>query len=140
MAQQSFFGSIAGAVKSGIGSMFKGSIALGIVGALVGAVMGAIAAPAGGMLAGAAAVAVGLGLEGAVVGGFLGAITGVLKSREQHGPDAQDVVNVANMAFAQGVAVGRGQEIGRDVGHTRKTDHFQQQLAAEKSGAAIAAR
>ena len=147
----SFFSSLtAGAI-----GMVKGTLALGIIGALVGSGVGAIAG-ASGLLAGTAvladAAAVGLSATftgavlgsalfaqlGSSLGGIAGAVTGVMQNREQHGADAQDVTNIANMAFAQGIEAGRSQHVSEQSKQEVKTaaDHFQKQLAAEKSGVA----
>ena len=138
----SFFSSL----MAGISGFVKGTIALGIVGALVGAtggaIIGAFSAEAGAVAATAIAGAINTGAIGAMLGSTFGPIVSILQSREQGAVDGQDVVNVANMAFAQGMQAGRSKNVSEpskeQVQHA--ADHFQKQLAAEKSSPAIAAR
>ncbi len=111
MAKTSFFGS----VISGVTGAIKGSVGLGLLGAAVGAAVGlaifAFNPIAGGMGIAAIMGALGGAQIGVSVGAPLGAITGVIKSREANAPEAQDIINVANIAFAKGV----------EVGHDRRT-------------------
>ena len=106
MAEQnkpSFFSS----TMSGIGGYFKGAIAGALVGAAALAAITGILALTPLATAGAIGIAAawGAGIFGSV-GAVAGATTGVVKSREVAQVDAQDVVNVANIAFAQGLVTG----------------------------------
>lgn len=135
----SFFSSVMG----GIGGYFKGMLAGGVVGAAGGALVGAVIAGftllTGGVgtLGVAAAVVGAQALSGALIGGsalasigaIAGAITGVVKTREANQPTAQDVVNVAKISFAQGVAVGHHLEQAQ--GHGQHADRYLKEKAAQ---------
>ena len=96
---------------SGATGFIKGAFAGGSVGAIAGAVVAAAAALVGGtgvgLLAGPAAWGA---IVGAValgtVGSMAGTMTGVVRSREAAQVSGDDVVNVAKVAFSQGVSVG----------------------------------
>lgn len=145
-------------VASGIGGFIKGALSGGIMGALGGALVGLAAvgiaaiviptapiAAAAGFLGLAADATVGavLGsaaLTGAAVGGAAlatvgagaGTMTGVIRSREEGQPKAEDIVNVAKISFAQGVAVGHNIEHSAQVqhGHTKHADKVTNERAA----------
>src|SRR5262245_20877852 len=97
----SFFHSM----RSGISGFSKGLFAGGAVGALNGLVVGAILAIFSGPGVILGSIATGIALF-ASVGAFSGTVTEVVRSREAHQVSGQDVANVANIAFAQGVQVG----------------------------------
>lgn len=107
MAQQKT--SFIKSVLSGITGFVKGAVTGGVVGAVSGAAVGAVVGLlTGGVGAAGAAALVGLGYGAPIfawIGGLTGMATGVVHSREPE-VSAQDVVNVANIAFAQGVQVG----------------------------------
>jgi hypothetical protein len=142
-----FFSDTFSNIKAGLGGMVKGIVALGIIGAIGGAlVIGGLGVAAGGGIAQIATLAglgaIGGGIKFAGIGALVGAVMGVMQNREQHGSDAQDVTNIANMAFAQGMAAGRNKDVSEHSKEEVKTaaDHFQKQLAAEKSGVTMLAR
>lgn len=117
--------SFASSVMSGIGGFFKGALTGGIAGSLIGGLVGAVVAGvalvATGGLAGvpaalaaigasAGAWALGGGAVGATLGSGAGMVAGVVKSREENQPSAQDIVNVAKISFSQGAMVGQAVE------------------------------
>jgi hypothetical protein len=144
----SFFSS----VMSGIGGYFKGMLAGGVVGAVGGALVGAVIAgitlATGGVATAgiAAALIGGQALTGALIGGsalasigaIAGAITGVVKSREANQPTAEDVVNVAKISFAQGVAVGHNLEHAQH--HQQGKGQHADRYLKEKAAVAMAER
>lgn len=117
MAKPSFLGS----VISGVTGAVKGAIGLGVLaaaaGALIGTGLGAFAAVgiAGGMVGGAIGGTIIGGMIGAALGAPLGTITGIVKSREGDSPEAQDIVNLAKISFAQGVVAGRDKNVSQEA-------------------------
>jgi len=110
----SFFSS----VRSGITGFVKGSIAGGLLGIISGVLVGAaiaaislatVANPIGFVAAMGMGAYIG-GTSLAFIGAAAGTMTGVVRSREAGQPTANDVVNVAKISFAQGVAVGHNIE------------------------------
>lgn len=141
-------------VMAGIGGWVKGALSGGIVGAIGGALVGAlvggallaagtVALPATGALAAGAAIVGLTAAKGAAVGaaalGSIGAtagtITGVMRSREIGQPSAEDVVNVAKISFAQGVAVGHNIE---HAAHT--SGKHAERVTADRAAQAMAER
>lgn len=123
---------------AGLKGMAKGALVLGITGLIAGAALGGLLGataimPGGALFVGSTAAAA-LGQMGAVIGTIIGGFTGVVASREVQAPDAQDVINIANISFAQGVAVGRSKELSegnaQELAEAART--FQDRLAAEK--------
>ena len=102
LGKSSFFRS----TMEGIKGYVKGAIAGGLTGIVAGAAVGAIVGiflPMGSIAAaGVGAMWVGSALAG--LGSFSGMATGVVQSREGAKINAQDVINVANISFAQGVS------------------------------------
>lgn len=147
MAQQSGFSENFGAAVRGL---VKGAIILGAAGLAVGGLVGlGIDLAGGGGAFAAAAQATGLsttaytalasaltfGQMAAAVGAVAGAATGVMQRREPQAVDPQDIVNIANISFAQGMEAGRSQSVSMaskmDVAQT--ATRFQDRLAAEKA-------
>ncbi len=95
-------------VTRGIRGYLKGAIAGGSLGMAAGIALGAVVGAITGGLAAIATGAILFGLYGMLstgaVGAFAGLATEVVKSRETDLPSAGGIVNLANMAFAQGVA------------------------------------
>ncbi len=93
----------------GIKGTVKGLIAGGAIGAatggVAGVVLGIFAPPLMPLLALGGALIGGATLGS--IGSLAGTVTGVVQTRESKRPEAQDVVNIANMAFAQGVDAGQ---------------------------------
>jgi len=98
-------------VTKGITGFFKGGLVGAGVGAVVGGVVGIIIPPFGiaGAILGAAVGATSI----AGIGALAGTVTGVVKSREAGQVNAEDVVNVAKISFAQGVATGQSGHVQR---------------------------
>lgn len=156
----SFFSSVA----SGIGGFFKGALSGGAIGIIGGSLLAlaavGIAAVAGApVMATATAIGATMGIEvgigtvigavaaaGAVVGGTsmaavgaaAGTMTGVVRSREEGQPKAEDIVNVAKISFAQGVAVGHNIEHSAQVQHGQ-TKHADK-ITTERAAMAMAER
>lgn len=111
--QPSFLNSVA----SGIGGFAKGLFAGGALGAIAGALVGlSIGLVTGGV---GTAVMAGAGYGAALfasVGSWAGMATEVVKSRETAANSAQNVASVANIAFTQGVSVGRNIEAAEGAG------------------------
>lgn len=143
MAGQSTINSIAGSIGSSIGSgmagYVRGAIALGVVLGAVGLVSGLLAA---GFEMGALTTALSSASFGLGLGGLIGAVTGVMQNREKAAPDAQDIINVANISFAQGVSAGKSQSVSEPSKEEAIAagDHFRKQLATEKNSELVAAR
>lgn len=103
-------------VMSGINGWVNGLLAGGLVGAVTGAAVGAVFALItgsvdGGLNAGAVAseALVTAGWAATLMGGIgslAGTVTGVVRSREVAQPSANDVLNVAKISYAQGIAQG----------------------------------
>jgi hypothetical protein len=139
--EPSFFQS----VKSGIGGFIKGIFAGGTVGAVTGAVIGAavagLAAAGAITIAATALGAIGTGaLIGAVafgaIGSFSGMTTEVVKSRQKiHHVSGQDVLNVANIAFAQGITVGHEMTVQNAKEGAKKSDHFRKMVEERRAAA-----
>lgn len=126
----SFLGSLASAA---IGYV-KGAIAGGLVGIAGGAAVGALVGLATGGLG--AAVIGGAYIGGSVlasIGGLAGAVTDVVKYRSPPQPTMDDVKNVANAAYAQGMAVGQQIEQEREVASTR----FRDQISRERTAMGV---
>jgi hypothetical protein len=97
--------SFLGSMMSGVGGYVKGLLAGGAIGAITGGILGAVVT-----LGNPLGIAAGAAIGGATLGGIgalAGTVTGVVKAREAQAPAAQDVVNLANITFAQGVATGQ---------------------------------
>ncbi|MDX1975452.1 MAG: hypothetical protein SFT92_07225 [Rickettsiales bacterium] len=124
-------------VISGIAGSVKGLLAGGAVGAtlggLIGGLLGALTLSPAMIGVGAIAGASLLGSTMAAVGGLAGTVTGVVKSRERSGPNEQDIVNLANIAFAQGVSA--GQEMQQNQSKTSFTQRIMNERAAQPPGA-----
>lgn len=142
--------SFAGSVMAGIGGWIKGALSGGIVGAIAGAVVGAVVGGIGlaiaanpvtlaaGALAVGATALTGAGIGAAAlgsIGSVAGTVTGVVKSREVGQPTAEDVVNVAKISFAQGVAVGHNIE---HAAHTQ--GKHADKVTSERAAMAMAER
>lgn len=124
---------------SGITGSIKGALTGLAVGAALGAAIGATIAVAtvgfgipallGGAILGAQYVGIPMG----VIGAMSGTMTGVVTSREQGSPTAGDMMNVAKMAYSQGVSVGRQmeQEQGKGQESTKWRDRYAQEQAAK---------
>lgn len=92
---------IKGSVKGGLAGAVIGAIGGAVVGSIIALATGGTAALVGGLIAGmkaGAAIVSSLGITA-------GAVTGVVQSREEGQVSAQDIVTVAKMSFAQGVAM-----------------------------------
>ena len=130
--------SVIGSLAAGTLGFIKGAIALGAIGAAVGTVIGAGLGAFGigtsSMAAGAAFGAV-RGVAYAALGAIIGGASSVMQYREAKGPDAQDIINVANISFAQGVEVGRNQNISEHAIEKLKEAQrtFQQTIAQQRA-------
>ena len=128
---------------SGMLGTLKGALVGGGVGAAIGAVVGIGVAIASGGLAlpalafGAIVGAQLFALPMALVGALSGTVTGVVQSREAAQPSANDMVNVAKIAYAQGVSVGRQQTLEQEVDAT-ETTQWRDRHAKEQAAKAIA--
>ncbi len=123
-------------VASGIGGWIRGALTGGVAGGLAGAVIGGIVALATGDIA---ALGMGAAIGGgtlASIGATAGIITGVVKSREAGQPSAEDVVNVAKITFAQGVATGQAMVMEEAQQQMQAATKFQDRLAAERAAKA----
>jgi hypothetical protein len=146
-------------MTSGIGGFFKGMLSGGVIGAVGGALLAlaalGITAVTGvdvldaavpllgdvgiGAVIGATA-ATGAAIGGsalATVGAAAGTVTGVVKSREEGLPRAEDIVNVAKISFAQGVAVGHNIE---HSAHQQQAGKHAEKVTAERAAMAVAER
>lgn len=102
--------SFAFSMLSGVKGWVKGLLAGGLTGLVVGGVVGAAA----GLLTGGVGAIVGGMITGGYTGGSIlgsiGALAGmateVVRSREVSQPSANDIVNVAKVSYAQGIAAG----------------------------------
>jgi hypothetical protein len=127
---------------SGIAGTFKGALAGAGVGAVMGAVLGAgFAVATGGF--GLAAIAFGaivgaelLAIPMSIVGALSGTVTGVVTSRETAQPSAGDMMNVAKIAYAQGVSVGR--QLEQEQGQGTETTKWRDRHAQEQAAKAVA--
>lgn len=127
-------------VKAGLFGMIKGAAILGAIGLVVGSGIG-LALGAAGIAEGGALLAAGFGAAamaemGVFIGGLIGAFTGVAQSRDK-AIDQQDVINLSNIAFAQGVEAGRSQSVSQEAKQELKeaATNFQARLSAEQSSA-----
>jgi hypothetical protein len=140
MEKPTFFESL----KAGAIGMFKGAATLGIAGLVAGAALGAVlggtALIAGGAPMVAAAFAIGFAEIGITVGGIIGGFTGVAQNREAQAPDAQDMINLANISFAQGAATAQNKNVTQSSLDElqQASTHFQNKLAAEKTNPTLA--
>jgi hypothetical protein len=133
MAKPSFIGSL----MAGVTGSVKGAVALGVIGIAIAAPIGALL---GAMGIGAATAGAGLALGTAIgvsmigVGSSIGAIVGVVKSREAAAPSGEDIVNVAKISFAQGVAVGHDARVPEQSKQQVISEgrSFQERLMAER--------
>ncbi|MCE2926985.1 MAG: hypothetical protein LW823_05010 [Rickettsiales bacterium] len=113
--------------------LFKNAISSAIVGIAIGSLIGAvvgIAMPvtvglATGLLAGAAG--------GYIFGGAYGQIRSMKEIKIGGGASEQDVVNVANMAFAQGYTAGKEQATNSPKKAEEISRQFQEQLEEQRS-------
>jgi hypothetical protein len=76
----------------------------------------------------------------ATVGAGAGTLTGVIKSREEGQPKAEDIVNVAKISFAQGVAVGHNIEHSAQVQHGHAATKHADKVTTERAAMAMAER
>lgn len=138
MAQgKSFLGSLTDGVKG----FAKGLLAGGVAGALIGGVVGATI----GLLTGGVGIVGAMALAGALNGGAIlasiaapaGTVTGVIKGREAAQPSTQDVVNLANMAFAQGVAVGHERAMENPEKSQQESRQFRDMIEKQRMQAAM---
>jgi hypothetical protein len=122
---------------SGISGSLKGMLTGGGVGAIMGAVVGGII---GGLATGGAGIGVGaivgaelLGITMGAIGALSGTVTAVVASREAAQPTASDMVNVAKIAYAQGVSVGKQmeQEQSKEAESTKWRDRHAQEQASK---------
>jgi hypothetical protein len=125
-------------LKAGAFGMAKGAVMLGLLGIVAGGALGAALGAAsiipGGAATAATLGAIAFGQMGTVIGTIIGGFTGVVASREVQAVDAQDVINIANISFAQGVEVGRSKKIshGAVTELQEAAGHFREKLAAEQ--------
>ena len=114
---------ISGAVGMAKGAMILGGIGLAVGGLLSLALGGAAAVVSG---------ALGFAMMGAVAGGLIGAFTGVAQTREAQASDPQDIINLANISFSQGVSVGRSKELSKERAEEleQSASHFREKIAA----------
>ncbi len=135
----SFFESL----KAGFFGMVRGAVIVGAIGLVAGAGLGALLGGIGIVPGGAAAVAtvgaIGFAQMGVSVGGLIGSFTGIAMSREAVAVDAQDVINVANISFAQGVETGRSKSVSKEAFEelAHSAGHFQEKLKAEQQQASF---
>lgn len=129
-------------MKSGINGYIKGLFAGGAVGAVTGALVGAAVAglaAAGVITIGATTLgAIGIGaLVGANIFAGIGALSGmateVVRSRERGQVSGQDVANVANIAFAQGITVGHELTVQNEQAAGKKSDHFRKMVEERRA-------
>jgi hypothetical protein len=127
-AKPSFFSSVA----SGIKGFFKGIIAGGTVGVLTGGIVGGIV---GALTLNPMSILGGIGLGAAIggatfasIGAAAGTTTEVVRSREIGQVSGQDVANVANIAFAQGVTVGHDMTMAKAAEAHATSQHFQEMI------------
>lgn len=142
MHKPSFFESL----KAGAFGSLKGMLILGGIGLTTGALLGGLAGAMGLLIVseGISATVVGA-LGGGIVcaeigmglGALVGAITGVIQSREGQVPDAQDLINMNNMAFAQGAAAAQNRNVSHEslAELEQARSHFQDRLEADRKNA-----
>jgi hypothetical protein len=140
MAEDNAKPSFLRSVMSGIGGYIKGALTGVTVGGLTGAGIGALVGIATGGVGAAAALGAALGasLLG-TIGATAGTMTAIVRNREAAQPSADDVVKVAKISFAQGVAVGHNleQAAGQqaEMAETSKwRDKYAQEQAARAMG------
>lgn len=124
--------SFIGSVTSGIGGFIKGAFSGGLVGAVAGAAVAGVLALTG--VAATAAIlpaAVYTAIAFGVIGSAAGTSTAVAnKQREANGAIADKMAEVANVAFSQGVTVGRNLEVAEDVQKS-----FREKIEKERAAA-----
>lgn len=128
---------------SGVKGFVKGMFAGGAVGAVAGAVIGAVIGVATG---GFSAVALGVmgvtayfgALAMGSIGGMAGMATEVVRSREAVQPSANDIINVAKVSYAQGIATGHGMAQQQEAEQTTFRDkELQRRSAAQVQTPAV---
>lgn len=132
----SFFDSTLKGIIGSVSGMLTGAGVGAILGASAGAV---IALATGGFPAIGAGAMLGASLVGttmAAVGMVSGTVTGVVASREAAQPTAADMMNVAKMAYSQGVSAGRQLEQEQSKGD--ETTKWRDRHAQEQAAKAIA--
>jgi len=124
--QPSFFNTL----MSGTKGMAKGAAILGGIGLVTGALLSFVFGGAPAVIGGA----IGFALMGGAAGSLIGAFTGVAQSREIQAADPQDIINLANITFAQGVAVGRSKELSKQnaVELEQAASSFREKIASEQ--------
>lgn len=110
---------------SGISSAITGIAVGALVGVAIGLAMPVTVGLTFGLLAGAA---VGYGL-----GGAYGQIRGMKEIKIGGGASEQDVVNVANMAFAQGYSAGHEQSKASPAKATETSHQFQNLVEKQRA-------
>lgn len=120
---------------SGMTGFVQGTLTGGIIGAAGGAIIAGILAAFTGGLGAIGGALIGGGVIGALamgsVGAMAGTMTGVVKSREASQPSAQDVVNVAKVAFSQGVIVGHTMSQNPEL--VQEENKWRDKVARERS-------
>ena len=139
MAQKpSFFKS----TKEGIAGFIKGTLAGGLVGIIAGGLVGAIigAATGGfGLAVTGAGALLGAAYGGAVlgsIGSLAGTMTGVVRSREAGQVSGQDVTNIANIAFAQGLSMGHERAMASPETSGPESRKFREMIDRQREQAA----
>ncbi|MFW0776616.1 MAG: hypothetical protein ACN2B6_02730 [Rickettsiales bacterium] len=127
-------------VSAGIRGYAKGLLVGGATGAVAGAVVGAIAvAVTGGGLglaalgAGALTGALSAGAAFAAIGAIAGLATDVVRSREKNQVSAEDVTNVANIAFAQGLAMGHDRAMNSPETSAAESRKFREMIEQQRA-------
>ena len=127
-------------LKAGSVGLIKGAAILGIIGFALGGIVGAalaLATPAATALP-IMGLAISFGNIGISIGALVGAFTGVTQAREVQAADPQDIINMTNMAFAQGVSAGRDKNVSQQAVEELKeasSTRFQDTLSAKENSA-----
>jgi hypothetical protein len=128
----SLFTDLTNVAAEGSRGLLLGALIGVIGGAIIGAAMGAIIP---GLLIGAAAASgamFGAGFIGSY-GSLAGAMRGFFKPRQAEAASGQDVVNMANIAFAQGYDSGKEQALKNPAKAQEQSTQFRELVSQKKS-------
>lgn len=126
-------------VVSGAKGWVKGLLAGGVVGVVTGGLVGVVVGVATGGFGIAALGAAGVGayVGGSIlgsIGSLAGTVTEVVRSREAGQPSANDILNVAKVSYAQGIATGHA--LSQQQQQEAEQTAFRDRIIKERAAAA----
>jgi hypothetical protein len=113
--------------------LFTKGLSSAVIGIAIGAAVGALIGIAMPLTVGLTMGLLGGAAGGYILGGAYGNIRGMKEIKLGSGASEQDVVNIANMAFAQGYTAGKEQATNSPKKAEEISRQFQEQLEEQRS-------